>query len=385
MKQYTAKAINYEENRMEKKLKFTRENTTAVKGIAIMFLIAYHGFSSESRLYGFPVSFWPLSEYTAMRICRVMVQCVGIFAFLSVYGLTLSMKSQYKEYEFSGHQATLFVLKRYIKLVLSFMLPFLFCMGVTYLTHTSRYSGGRAVKIINVIMDFLGLGHLFGTQMQINTWWYLSLEALLIFFMPLFVRFYKKYGWLTVFMSLLAGSFMLEKHVHLTKYLFVAPLAVCFADQNVLERMKAYKIVQGSALNKLLKFILSTGILGVLCKLFNTSFGMEHFEFVLNGMIPAVFVYWAYEFVIEIPGICQVLTFIGKHSANIFYIHTFIRSVWLKNISYSLGHAGAIWLFILGVSLAISILLEIAGKIIRFDKISAWISNGIMGWADRAL
>lgn len=370
---------------MEKKLKFTKADTTAVKGIAIMFLIAYHCFSSKSRLYGFPVSFWPLPQFVVMRVCRVMVQCVGIFAFLSVYGLTLSMKSQYREYEFSGHQATLFVLKRYIKLVLSFTLPFFFCMGVTYLTHTSRYSGGRAVKLINVLLDFLGLGHLFGTQMQINTWWYLSLEILLIFLMPFFVRFYKRYGWLMVFMSLLVGSFMLEKRVHLTKYLFVVPLAVCFADQNVLERLKAYRIVQNTFFNKLLKFILSTGALGVLCLLFNSSWGMEHFEFLLNGTIPALFVYWAYEFIIEIPGIRTILRFVGRHSANLFYIHTFVRSVWLKNVAYSLGHIALIWLFVFGVSLAISVFLNVVQKIIHFDKISAWVSNGILEWADKTL
>ena len=134
---------------MERKLKFTKANTAAVKGIAIIFLILYHGFSIKSRLYGYPVSFWPLSETTAMAICRVMVQCVGIFAFLSVYGLTLSMKAQYQDYEFTGHEATLFVLKRYVKLVLSFTIPFLFCMGVTYLTHTSRYSDGFSINLIN--------------------------------------------------------------------------------------------------------------------------------------------------------------------------------------------------------------------------------------------
>lgn len=145
---------------MERKLKFTKANTAAVKGIAIIFLILYHGFSIKSRFYGYPVSFWPLSETTAMAICRVMVQCVGIFAFLSVYGLTLSMKAQYQDYEFTGHEATLFVLKRYVKLVLSFTIPFLFCMGVTYLTHTSRYSDGFSINLINAGMDFLGLSHL---------------------------------------------------------------------------------------------------------------------------------------------------------------------------------------------------------------------------------
>lgn len=370
---------------MERKLKFTKANTAAVKGIAIIFLILYHGFSIKSRLYGYPVSFWPLSETTAMAICRVMVQCVGIFAFLSVYGLTLSMKTQYQDYEFTGHEATLFVLKRYVKLVLSFTIPFLFCMGVTYLTHTSRYSDGFSINLINAGMDFLGLSHLFGTQMQINTWWYLSLEVLLIFFMPFLVRFYKRYGWLMVFMFLLVGSFMLEKHVHLTKYLFVAPLAVCFADQNVLERLKVFRIVKNRFLNKILKLILCTGILYVLCKMFNMKWGTDHFEFVLNGTIPVLIVYMSYEFVIEIPGIRQILEFIGKHSANIFYIHTFIRAVWCKDFTYSLGHAAVIWLFILLSSLAISVMLGFVQKLIHFDQFSAWLTKRILGFADRNL
>ena len=69
---------------------------------------------------GAEVSFWPLPQNLAMLISLCMVHCVGMFAFLSVYGLTLSMKSKYPEYDFDGHTATLFVLKRYVKLVLTF-------------------------------------------------------------------------------------------------------------------------------------------------------------------------------------------------------------------------------------------------------------------------
>ena len=58
---------------MEKKLKFTRTNTAAVKGIAVMFLVFYHSFSDKNRLYGFPVSFAPLSQATEMYVGRLMV------------------------------------------------------------------------------------------------------------------------------------------------------------------------------------------------------------------------------------------------------------------------------------------------------------------------
>ena len=105
---------------MEKTCRFTKKNTLAVKGIAISFLLFYHCFSNSARMRNMAVSFAPFSQDTAMMIARCMVHCVGMFAFLSVYGLTLSMKSKYPEYDFDGHTATLYVLKRYVKLVLTF-------------------------------------------------------------------------------------------------------------------------------------------------------------------------------------------------------------------------------------------------------------------------
>ena len=84
---------------MEKKYKFTKNNTLAVKGIAIFMLLGYHCFSSVERLYGANVNFAPFAQEKVMEVCGWMQQCVGIFAFLSVYGLTLSMKKQYNSPE----------------------------------------------------------------------------------------------------------------------------------------------------------------------------------------------------------------------------------------------------------------------------------------------
>ena len=111
---------------MEQTIKFTKKNTLAVKGITISFLLCYHCFSQTARMGGAEVSFWPLPQNLAMLISLCMVHCVGMFAFLSVYGLTLSMKSKYPEYDFDGHTATLIVIKRYVKLVLTLLVPFVF-------------------------------------------------------------------------------------------------------------------------------------------------------------------------------------------------------------------------------------------------------------------
>lgn len=125
-------------------------------------------------------------------------------------------------------------------------------MGVTFLTDTSSYANGLVNTLVSIVMDFFCVGYLFDTQILISTWWYLSLEVLLIVFLPFVLRFYRKYSWLIVLMFLLPGSFLIEKHVHLTKYLFVMPLAVCFADQNVLERIRDFMVVRNKWMNKTL-------------------------------------------------------------------------------------------------------------------------------------
>ena len=80
---------------MKAESRFTKNNTLAVKGIAISFLLFYHCFSQASRMGGgASVDFTPLSREAAMMISRCMVQCVGLFAFLSVYGLTRSVKKK---------------------------------------------------------------------------------------------------------------------------------------------------------------------------------------------------------------------------------------------------------------------------------------------------
>ena len=365
--------------------KFTKNDTLTVKGVAIFFLLCYHCFSSVDRLYGAAVSFWPLSQEAAMAISRCMIQCVGMFAFLSVYGLTLSLKKQYEDYEFTGKQATGFVVKRYLHLIFTFLIPYFFCFFVTYGFGYHRYNNGTWANIFSMLTDIFCVGRLTGSRMLIPTWWYLSLEVILIVFLPFAVRFYKKYSWLTVLMVLVPGSFLIEKHSPLTMYLFTVPLAVCFADQHVFERLKAYEIVGNKVLNKVLKFLLSTVPLLVMCGLFDSVWGIEHFEFLLNGLIPVFVIYWVYEFIVDIPGLHQCLEFIGKHSGDIFYTHTFVRGLWWTDITYSFGQAWQIFLFVLLVSLAISVFYDVLRKLLRFNQITGRFTGFVLNWIEKTI
>lgn len=363
---------------MEKKYHFTKEHTLAIKGIAVCFLLSYHCFSREFRLSGVDVQFWPLSKELAMQISYSMVICVGMFAFLSAYGLTLSMKKRFPEYVFSADEAFSYVVERYMKLIFMFLLPFLFCQIVTELLDVSRYEGGRTTKLVCMLMDALGISNIFGTKMLVDTWWYLSLVVLITVFMPVCMILYRRLGWLLIPMGLFVGNYFLDMDSNLDKWMFTIPIAICFADRNVLERLKAWKIVPGQILNKIIKFLFLTCVLVLADRLRASEWGIQHLKFLMNGVMPVLFIWWCYEFVTDIPGLKQILQFLGKHSAVIFYVHTLVRGLWLKELTYSFRYAILIWLFLLAVSLGISIFLNFAAKVIRYDQITKYLEKLVL-------
>ena len=81
-------------------------------------------------------------------------------------------------------------------------------------------------------------------------------------------------------------------------------------DQQVLERLKSWKPLKSQALEQILKFVVSTGMILALLMLWNSRWALERFEFMLNGLIPVAIIYWAYEFLLDIPGLHQLLEFL---------------------------------------------------------------------------
>lgn len=343
-----------------------------MKGIAILFLVCLHCVSQD-RIQGLDINFWPLDADTANWWVRLTGQCVGMFVFLSVYGMTLSSKKQWSELAFTKKQAGISVLKRYLGLVFKFLIPFWVCFAVTYGLGIHRYTNGFWKNLFSMLMDILCIGNLFGVQMMIPTWWYMSLEVLLIVFLPLVLRFYKKYGWLSVGMTAVIGTIFCQslQENFMTKLLFAVPLAVCFADQEIFEKLKALMLVQNKIVNKIIKSCIAFGVIYILC-VFRDKFLVNetNFQFILLGLTPAVLIYFFYEFIIDLPILRQVLIFFGKHSANIFYIHSFVRGAWLKGVTYSFHSAWLIVAFVFAVTLIISILIEFVMSKTEYNRLT---------------
>ena len=67
-------------------MKFTKENTLQLKGIAVIFLLYHHLFNSPSMYQNFEVSFFPLTERIVNLLSWFGKNCVSFFCiFISVW------------------------------------------------------------------------------------------------------------------------------------------------------------------------------------------------------------------------------------------------------------------------------------------------------------
>ena len=84
-------------------------------------------------------------------------------------------------------------------------------------------------------------------------------------------------------------------------------------------------------------------------------------------LIPFAFILFCIEFVIPLRFLRTVLKFLGKHSMNIFMVHTFIRYNYLADYIYSQKHFAVVVLVLTALSLLVSVVLEWLKRISRYQ------------------
>ena len=139
-------------------------------------------------------------------------------------------------------------------------------------------------------------------------------------------------------------------------------------------------ITKNKFISKLIKFILYTAVLIGLyiarVSLHKKGYSSMAYE-LTDNVIPVFVVYYCYEFVVGIPGLRQILCFLGKHSMNIFLLHTFIRQYLFREFIYSFKHFALVTLVLLLTSLAVSVVIELLKKVTRFNKLVGFVDGKI--------
>ncbi|MCD8333901.1 MAG: acyltransferase [Clostridiales bacterium] len=357
---------------------FSVRDTNVVKGVAILILVSHHCFLSASRFEGYDISFFPFTQETIISAALAGKCCVGIFTFLSAFGLTRTYQKQSAcgaEEISERTQTEKFVLRRTINLLSGFLFVFVlvFVCGL-FLGSRSSFSyytkeSGILLSAYYLLLDALGLSELMDTPSLIHTWWYMGLALTVIFLFPIMYKLYQKIGWV-----LIPAFFCLLCCLRLdisdfNRWLVLIPVGILFADRNLLERIKAHQVVKRRSLDFVLKFFGISVIILLLAYLAADSYEVSSYGTkVLSCLLAIAVVLWVYLFLNGLPVISPILAFLGKHSMNIFLIHNFLRDRWFEAQIYSCKHFALIVLVLLLASTVISVGINALKKYSGYDR-----------------
>lgn len=366
-------------------MKFTKEHTMQMKGIAIIILLFHHCFLNAQRWatvpyeklattkgWGYyPISFAPFSSHTIQYLASFSKICVAMFVFMTGYGMWVSYESQKKKTTMSNY-----IKKRMVTLMTGFLI--IFVVTEILAIPTGRFIevyGHDFRSVVYMIIDALGLAKLLGTPLFCLTWWYMSLAIVLIMIFPFVHSIMEKYQWVVVVASIIVPRACgFGQSTDLFRYLLAYTLGMYFAQHDLLARIKE-KFMEQNVVGKLLSLIVSLIGLAVIIKCRqNAWIGWKYLDF-WDGFAAMYVIVISYIYILNGKWIVKGLGFLGKHSMNIFLIHSFYRDVFFHEFTYSFYYAWLDYIVLMAISLVTSIVLEWFKKLIRYEKFIDWVKR----------
>ena len=366
-------------------MKFTKEHTMQMKGIAIIILLFHHCFLNAQRWatvpyeklattkgWGYyPISFAPFSSHTIQYLASFSKICVAMFVFMTGYGMWVSYESQKKKTTMSNY-----IKKRMVTLMTGFLI--IFVVTEILAIPTGRFIevyGHDFRSVVYMIIDALGLAKLLGTPLFCLTWWYMSLAIVLIMIFPFVHSIMERYQWIVVVASIIVPRACgFGQSTDLFRYLLAYTLGMYFAQHDLLARIKE-KFMEQNMAGKLLSLIVSLIGLAVIIKCRqNAWIGWKYLDF-WDGFAAMYVIVISYIYILNGKWIVKGLGFLGKHSMNIFLIHSFYRDVFFHEFTYSFYYAWLDYIVLMAISLVTSMVLEWFKKLIRYEKFIDWVKR----------
>lgn len=287
----------------------TKNKNLAIKFIAVVLMIVLHTFSFPERIKNVEyISIYLINgipiEYYVGRFGAI---CVGIYLFLSGYGLYISYNERIT---YKG------IAKRIYKLYLNYWIIFLIFIPIGIIL--KRYS----FDIENFILNFIGVKDSYNGE-----WWFLRLYIMLLLLYPIFIKYINKYnkntililsfiinivgyGLTKIMYILRIDSFIISSIILILggQFLFMLGIIVCkYALFNKLnEKIGWFEKFDLAFLIIIILIIMVTVDIPVLGE-------------VLNLISIPIFIFTVSKIISE----KTILSILGKHSTNIWLMHSF--------------------------------------------------------------
>ena len=342
---------------------FTAKETNIAKGVACILLLIHHLFYSQKSFDLFYHTFGIENKPLAARIASIAKICVAIFVILSGYGLS---KSAEKNKDSDAY----FTYRHLVKLFCQYWFIFVIFvpMGFLFGRNPVEIYGLGIKGVIKLLIDFIGLANLFNTPTMNGTWWYMGAAVILYLLFPIFYKAVKKNWYISLIVSfaiLVFGTLAGRWYHAIITWIFPFITGIFLAQKGFLDRIAAarYRYCIAAA-----SFVLS---------IFTAAI-----RYLVNGMalradtfVALSIIVFTITFLSNLKYINTALEFIGKHSANIFMMHTFIYLYYFQTAIYAAYYPSLIVLVLLAVSLTVSVGLEKLKKLVRYEKLNKLILN----------
>lgn len=351
----------------------TKQDSLALKGIAIILMVAFHCFYAPSFFEGYALDFSPFTQEQVVSAIKWGKSCVSIFAFISGYGLYLS-------YTLTKDNNNVWIAKRYVKSFSGFWFVYVLTFAVTFIAvglPPSKYlTDGYIRAIVFGFIDFMGLAQLFSTPTLCGAWWYMTAAALFICSLPLLVKLEKRIGWLaTLALIVMVPRFLIMEYLHGMNAMAFVPVFFCGLLCAKYEAFAKHDQLC-ARINKILLFFVDTAVFAASILAYTRLQWTVLWEYHYL-VAPIVCIVYARRYILRLPIVDKVLQFFGKHSMDIFLTHMVIQLTLFKEWTYSFRPFWLIPIILFAVSLAVAIVIELIKKLVRYDDLIGWLIGKI--------
>lgn len=340
-----------------------QSDTNAIKGIAIMAMLWHHLFFQHPEYGAFVYQLGLLGKV-----------CVALFVFCSGYGLSIQYKKQLdsnnRNSVISFFTCTLrFWFKRYIKFYLNYWTVFLVAVpiGVLFFGRELEIPYGGSNVLKSFIFDFFGVGSFNSYNI---TWWFNRLILSLYLLFPLlYLILNSKYRIFSIIFFILLFEF---PNYVLKPFLWMDPsLYVYYLPFIVGILYASYEDYISRVLDKAGgKTVFLFSCLMTLFFCINRQYPLISSGGRIIDSLISLFIAMS---VVSFRTVsCQnlkFLTYLGKHSMNIYLLHTFVAGYFFTDFIYGFTIPILIFAVQLLISLILSVTLELIKEKANFYKL----------------
>ncbi len=357
-----------------------KEQSKMLQGLAILMMLYHHLFSTPEAL-GIPYrSLLKFGDVNAeLRMAWFFKICVGIYAFVSGYGLCRSLQKK-ESGSFFGKLKNDYVLviRKLFSFYTQYWLVFILFVPVGF------WFFGKTFVLSEFLLNFIGISSTYN-----GAWWYVLQYLKMLLTLPLvdalFTVFADRkekitklvfYGVIFAVLVLLFALSLLEPVIEF----FQPAFYLCFLMGYLIARFRLYElawrivvyITKKETLAETVLFILGilAFLLVIICRV---KIAKDASSAGLDFIFVPVFGFGFLKILEHLPKVSKAFAFFGSLSTFIWLTHVFYYDHYMKKAVMATGISAGIYFTLLAISTIGALLLDLlyktaAKKLIRKEK-----------------